>query len=238
VTWDPEETLFVISSKTFVTLETMTNAHTARSGRWPSWDPRTRSQALRSPSRPTPRGLRVRHHTDNMFGFWTGSAGATRWIPRSVSRRCSPSGRRLQRHARRFHAVDEHFKDNPIGETCPDTRPALASGTATSRGTDRRRLPMTSTAPLPGLPPAAHDGVEREARHLDGPTSTTRRARSSGRARDERPALLLPADPPGTRLIPARLSSLHAHARRPPIGVTPITTVPHRCDDGLSRLAA
>ena len=27
---DPEETLFIISSKTFTTLETMTNAHTAR----------------------------------------------------------------------------------------------------------------------------------------------------------------------------------------------------------------
>src|SRR5215216_2334174 len=29
---DPEETLFIVSSKTFTTLETMTNAHTAR--RW------------------------------------------------------------------------------------------------------------------------------------------------------------------------------------------------------------
>ena len=52
---DPAETLFIISSKTFTTLETMTNAHTARD--W-SVSPRSattrRSRSISSRSRPTP----------------------------------------------------------------------------------------------------------------------------------------------------------------------------------------
>ena len=53
---DPAETLFIISSKTFTTLETMTNAQTARawcSGRLVK-DER-RSPSISSPFRPTPR---------------------------------------------------------------------------------------------------------------------------------------------------------------------------------------
>ena len=53
---DPAETLFIVSSKTFTTLETMTNAHTARAlvpGRAAAT--RRRSPSTSSPSRPTPR---------------------------------------------------------------------------------------------------------------------------------------------------------------------------------------
>ena len=69
---DPAETLFIVSSKTFTTLETMTNARTARA--WSlagvGGDER-RLPSTSSPSRPMPRrsptfGI----DTANMFGFW------------------------------------------------------------------------------------------------------------------------------------------------------------------------
>ena len=53
---DPAETLFIVSSKTFTTLETMTNARSARA--WVAGRPRRRpkrSRSTSSPSPPTPR---------------------------------------------------------------------------------------------------------------------------------------------------------------------------------------
>ena len=75
-------------------------------------------------------------------------------------------------------------------------------------------------APLPGLPPAADDGVQRQARHpRRRPGRLRHRGDLLGRAGHQRPALLLPADPPGDAADPLRLHRLHAleqPARRPP----------------------
>ena len=51
---DPEETLFIVSSKTFTTLETMTNARTARDWLLAPCTTRRPSPGTSSPSRPTP----------------------------------------------------------------------------------------------------------------------------------------------------------------------------------------
>ena len=86
---DAEETLFIVSSKTFTTLETMTNAHTARD--WALQDFETITPPLpsiSSPSRPTPRRWRSSASTrPTCSGSGTGSAGATRWTRRSACRR-------------------------------------------------------------------------------------------------------------------------------------------------------
>ena len=85
---DAEETLFIISSKTFTTLETMTNAHTARAWalqdvedmtpRWPS---------ISSPFRPTPKRWRNSASTrPTCSTSGIGSAAGTRWTRRSGSR--------------------------------------------------------------------------------------------------------------------------------------------------------
>ena len=91
---DPAETLFIVSSKTFTTLETMTNAHTAR-----SWllsalggDATRGRQALRRGLDEREGSVGVRHrHRPTCSGSGTGSAAATRWTRRSASPRCSPS---------------------------------------------------------------------------------------------------------------------------------------------------
>ena len=90
---DPAETLFIVSSKTFTTLETMTNAHSARE--WAAR--RARRRGRRSPStssrsRPTPRRWPSSGSTPTTCSAsGSGWAVATRWTRRSASRRCSPS---------------------------------------------------------------------------------------------------------------------------------------------------
>ena len=87
---DPAETLFIVSSKTFTTLETMTNARTAR-----EWalaglgGERRRSPAISPPSRPTQRASRSSESTPTTCSAsGSGSAAATRWTRRSGSRPC------------------------------------------------------------------------------------------------------------------------------------------------------
>ena len=68
---DPDETLFIISSKTFTTLETMTNAHTARD--WAlaglgSEDAIAKHFVAVSTNAEGVAGFGI--DTDNMFGFW------------------------------------------------------------------------------------------------------------------------------------------------------------------------
>ena len=223
---DPEETLFVISSKTFTTLETMTNARSRprvgpgrprrRGGR--------RSPSTSSPSRPTPRrSSKFGIDTDNMFGFWEWVGGRYSMdsaIGLSTMLAIGPA--RFAEMLAGFHAMDEHFREAPLGD-----QPADADGPARGlvrgllRRPDQRRLPLRPVpAPLPRLPAAADDGVQRQARH---PRRRPRRLRHRrdllGRAGDQRPALLLPADPPGDAADPLRLHRLlplQQPARRPP----------------------
>ena len=84
-----EETLFIISSKTFGTLETLTNAHVgARLGRRRSSAPRRPSPSTSSPCRRTPRrSPRSASTPPTCSASGTGSAVATRWTRRSGSRR-------------------------------------------------------------------------------------------------------------------------------------------------------
>ena len=69
---DPEETLFVISSKTFTTLETMTNAHTAR--QWVldglGGDDSGIAKHFVAVSTNADEVSKFGIDTDNMFGFW------------------------------------------------------------------------------------------------------------------------------------------------------------------------
>ena len=87
---DPAETLFIVSSKTFTTLETMTNAPTrarvaARRG---LGDDQARSRSISSPSRPTRRRCRSSASTrPTCSASGTGSAAATRWTRPSA---CPP----------------------------------------------------------------------------------------------------------------------------------------------------
>ena len=211
---DPEETLFVISSKTFTTLETMTNARTARE--WSlaglGGDEAAVAKHFVAVSTNAEEVAKFGIDTDNMFGFWEWVGGRYSMdsaIGLSTMLAIGPA--RFAEMLAGFHAMDEHFREAPTGANLPMLMGLLSVWYARLlRRPDLRRLPLRPVpAPLPRLPAAADDGVQRQARH---PRRRPRRLRHRrdllGRAGDQRPALLLPADPPGHAADPLRLHRL------------------------------
>ena len=125
---DPDETLFIISSKTFTTLETMTNARTAR--RW-SLD------ALGDESAVAKHFVAVSTNaegvsefgidTDNMFGFWEWVGGRYSMdsaIGLSTMLAIGPD--RFGEMLAGFHAMDEHFLETPTESNLPALMGMLA----------------------------------------------------------------------------------------------------------------
>jgi glucose-6-phosphate isomerase len=125
---DPEETLFIVSSKTFTTLETMTNAHTAR-----QWS----LDALGDESVVAKHFVAVSTNaqgvsefgidTDNMFGFWEWVGGRYSMdsaIGLSTMLAIGPD--RFGEMLAGFHAMDEHFLETPTEKNLPALMGMLA----------------------------------------------------------------------------------------------------------------
>ncbi|HET7121457.1 MAG TPA: glucose-6-phosphate isomerase [Solirubrobacterales bacterium] len=119
---DPAETLFVISSKTFTTLETMTNARTAR-----EWvlaglggEEAAVAKHFVAVSTNAEEVSRFGIDTENMFGFWEWVGGRYSMdsaIGLSTMLAIGPA--RFAEMLSGFHAMDEHFRTAPTGENLP-----------------------------------------------------------------------------------------------------------------------
>jgi glucose-6-phosphate isomerase len=117
----PEETLFVISSKTFTTLETMTNAHSAR--QWALAALGDESAIAKHFVAVSTNEQGVREFgidPDNMFGFWDWVGGRYSMdsaIGLSTMLAIGPElfGELLAG----FHAMDEHFSETPPERNLP-----------------------------------------------------------------------------------------------------------------------
>jgi glucose-6-phosphate isomerase len=119
---DPAETLFVVSSKTFTTLETMTNAHTAR-----EWvldglggDPAAVARHFVAVSTSAAEVTRFGIDRENMFGFWNWVGGRYSMdsaIGLSTMLAIGPA--RFAEMLAGFHAMDEHFRETPTGANLP-----------------------------------------------------------------------------------------------------------------------
>jgi glucose-6-phosphate isomerase len=118
---EPEETLFVVSSKTFTTLETMTNARTAR-----EWA----LAALGNESAIAKHFVAVSTNAEevtrfgideaNMFGFWDWVGG--RYSMDSaigLSTMLAIGPERFRELLAGFHALDEHFRTAPLERNLP-----------------------------------------------------------------------------------------------------------------------
>ncbi|MGA2643197.1 MAG: glucose-6-phosphate isomerase [Candidatus Sulfotelmatobacter sp.] len=118
---DPAETLFVLSSKTFTTLETMTNAATAR--RWIV-------NGLKSDAAVAKHFVAVSTNKEgvrkfgidpaNMFGFWDWVGGRYSMdsaIGLSTMIAIGPKG--FEELLAGFHDMDEHFRTAPLGKNLP-----------------------------------------------------------------------------------------------------------------------
>ena len=119
---DPEETLFIISSKTFTTLETMTNAHTARE--WSlaglGGDEAAVARHFVAVSTNAEGVAEFGIDTDNMFGFWEWVGGRYSMdsaIGLSTMLAIGPA--RFAEMLAGFHAMDEHFREAPSGSNLP-----------------------------------------------------------------------------------------------------------------------
>jgi glucose-6-phosphate isomerase len=118
---DPAETLFIISSKTFTTLETMTNAHTAR-----DWslralgDEKAIAKHFVAVSTDVPEVTKFGIDTANMFGFWDWVGGRYSMdsaIGLSTMLAIGPDHFRAMLAG--FHAMDEHFRTAPFERNLP-----------------------------------------------------------------------------------------------------------------------
>ncbi len=119
---DPEETLFVISSKTFTTLETMTNARTAREWALAGLGNEEAAVAKHFVAVSTnAEGVaEFGIDTDNMFGFWEWVGGRYSMdsaIGLSTMLAIGPA--RFEEMLAGFHAMDEHFRTAPAAENLP-----------------------------------------------------------------------------------------------------------------------
>jgi glucose-6-phosphate isomerase len=118
---DPAETLFVISSKTFTTLETLTNAHTAR-----DWlvgalgDDKAVSRHFVAVSTNRTKVEEFGIDADNMFEFWDWVGGRYSYdsaIGLSLMLAVGPDN--FMDMLAGFHAMDEHFRSAPLEANMP-----------------------------------------------------------------------------------------------------------------------
>jgi len=119
---DPAETLFIVSSKTFTTLETMTNAQTAR-----DWllkglggDNAAVARHFVAVSTNAEKVSAFGIDTDNMFGFWDWVGGRYSMdsaIGLSTMLAIGPDNFRSMLDG--FHQMDEHFHTAPFEQNLP-----------------------------------------------------------------------------------------------------------------------
>ena len=118
---DPEETLFIISSKTFVTLETMTNARSARDWALAALgDDSAVAKHFVAVSTNAEKVSAFGIDTDNMFGFWEWVGGRYSMdsaIGLSTMLAVGPDG--FEELLAGFHEMDEHFRTAPLRENLP-----------------------------------------------------------------------------------------------------------------------
>ncbi|MBV1855217.1 glucose-6-phosphate isomerase [Catellatospora tritici] len=117
-----EETLFIVSSKTFGTLETLTNATSAR-----NWvldqlggDESAIAKHFVAVSTNAERVSAFGIDTDNMFGFWDWVGG--RYSMDSaigLSTMVALGPEQFAQMLAGFHAMDEHFRTTPLAQNMP-----------------------------------------------------------------------------------------------------------------------
>jgi len=118
---DPAQTLFIVSSKTFTTLETLTNAHAAR--RWlvaAAGDERAVARHFVAVSTNAEEVTRFGIDRERMFGFWDWVGG--RYSMDSaigLSTMIAVGPENFQSMLAGFRAMDEHFRTAPFERNLP-----------------------------------------------------------------------------------------------------------------------
>ncbi|HYN33775.1 MAG TPA: glucose-6-phosphate isomerase [Ilumatobacteraceae bacterium] len=117
---DPASTLFIVASKTFGTIETLTNARTARAWLVEALGESAVSDHFVAVSTNAERVGEFGIDTANMFGFWDWVGGRYSVCSAiGLSLMISIGPERFGEFLDGFHRVDEHFRTAPLAENAP-----------------------------------------------------------------------------------------------------------------------
>jgi len=118
---NPETTLFIVSSKTFTTQETLTNAHSAR--QWfltAAEDHRAIAKHFVAVSTNTDEVKKFGIDTRNMFEFWDWVGGRySLWSAIGLSIALAIGMDQFEALLAGAHAMDEHFRSAPLEQNLP-----------------------------------------------------------------------------------------------------------------------
>ena len=214
---DPAETLFVVCSKTFTTIETLTNARTAR-----AWlldalgDEAAVARHFVAVSTNAEKVADFGIDPANMFGFWDWVGGRYSYpsaIGLSLMVAIGPD--HFDELLAGFHRMDEHFRTAPFERNLPVLLGLLGVWYIDFFGAETHAV-LPYSQYLQRFP-AYLQQLDMESNGksvtLDGAGRGGHRAGGLGPARHQRPARLLPAHPPGDPADPVRLHR-HLPARR------------------------
>ncbi len=188
---DPAETLFIVSSKTFTTLETMTNAHTARA--WSvnglGGDANAVAKHFVAVSTNADEVAKFGIDTANMFGFWDWVGGRYSMdsaIGLSTMLAIGPDNFRAMLAG--FHEMDEHFRTAPFERNLPVLMALLSVWYNCFFGAQTVAMSAVRAVSeaFSRVSAAADDGEQRQARYARRHSrwvSTRRRSTGANRAR-------------------------------------------------------
>ncbi|NUT11400.1 MAG: glucose-6-phosphate isomerase [Nonomuraea sp.] len=117
---DPATTLFVVASKTFTTLETLTNARVARRWLVEALGEDAVSKHFAAVSTNAEKVAEFGIDTDNMFGFWDWVGGRYSYdgaIGLALMIAVGPE--RFREMLSGFHTMDQHFRTAPFNANMP-----------------------------------------------------------------------------------------------------------------------
>ena len=209
---DPTSTLFVVASKTFGTIETLTNARTARNWLVDALGESAVADHFVAVSTNAERVAEFGIDTANMFGFWDwvgGRYSVDSAIGLSLMIAIGPEA--FGEFLGGFHAIDEHFRTAPLRENAPVIIALLGVWYANGLGYDTKAvLPYANdlarfAAYLQQLDMESNG----KSVDLDGDAGSPRHGPGHlGGTGDERPARVLSTHPPGHSDHPVRLHRL------------------------------
>jgi glucose-6-phosphate isomerase len=138
---DPASTLFVVASKTFGTIETLTNARTARSWLVDALGEAAVADHFVAVSTNVEKVAGFGIDTENMFGFWDwvgGRYSVDSAIGLSLMIAIGPD--RFREFLHGFHVVDEHFRTAPLAANAPVLLALLGVWYANGLGFDTKAV--------------------------------------------------------------------------------------------------